>query len=428
MSVQTNYHTNLTIGLVGFGVVGEAIFNVLQNTPSLQATVAKICIKHPNKTRSIAAHYFTTDVNELLDNEAINVIIEVIDDSDAAYQITRTSLQRGKAVITANKKMLAEHLPELIDLQQRHQVPLLYEAASCASIPVIRNLEEYYDNDLLQSVRGIINGSTNFILTQIFENKLTYTNALKLAQERGFAESNPALDVKGRDAANKLCILLTHAYGILASPDELLYHGIEHIHAQDATLAAERGWQIKLVAQAVKLSSGDIAAFVLPQFVETSDLLHNVRNEFNGLTLASSLADAQFFYGKGAGGFPTASAILSDLSALRYNYKYEYKKLLLQKPLKITNELYVRIYVSASNWDNLPIEEFAEIDEWYANNERNYVVGVYAFSKLQRATWWKNADVSLILTANGIAEDYTPRRAPVRQVAFTATYDGALYD
>ncbi|MBL0913388.1 MAG: homoserine dehydrogenase, partial [Bacteroidia bacterium] len=154
---------NVTIGLFGFGCVGLGLYEVLQKTPGLRARVKKIGIKHPEKPRPLAAEYFTTNPGEILDDAEINVVVELIDDADAAFEIVRTALQKGKAVVTANKKMLAEHFSELLELQRIHNVPLLYEAACCASIPIIRNLEEYYDNDLLDSVEGIVNGSTNYI-------------------------------------------------------------------------------------------------------------------------------------------------------------------------------------------------------------------------------------------------------------------------
>ena len=263
----------------------------------------------------------------VLDDEEINVIVELIDDADEAYKIVTTALRKGKHVISANKKLIAEHLQELLELRDQSNVSFLYEAAVCGSVPIIRNLEEYYDNDLLQSVYGIVNGSTNYILSRIATDGLSYHEALLQAQQLGFAESNPHLDVSGRDAVNKLSILLTHAYGVLAKPDQLLYKGIDHLQTADIHYAKEKGYKIKLVAQAVKIGANKIAAFVLPQFVTSENQLYAVSNEFNGVTLESKLADRQFLYGKGAGRFPTSSAVISDLSALRYDYRYEYKKL-----------------------------------------------------------------------------------------------------
>lgn len=400
-----SFQKNLNIGLFGYGVVGSAVYEVLEHTPSLQAQVAKICIKNPDKPRNIGSEFFTTNKMELLENEAINVIVEMTDDASAAIEIVRESLRRGKAVISANKKMVAENLAELVELQLRYSTPLLYESACCASIPVLRNLEEYYDNDLLHGVEGIINGSTNFILSKIFDEKLSYKDALQQAQSLGFAESDPSLDVEGHDALNKLCLLLAHAYGIVVHPSKLLCHGIHRLNSIDSEVAAAQGAQIKLVARAMKQASGEIAAFVLPQFVKPPHLLHTVRNEYNGVVLTSALADEQFFYGKGAGGFPTASAILADLSALRYDYRYEYKKLLLQEPSVLCEDVRLRVYVSFQDWQMLPVDAFEEIHEYYSGKSFHYRKGVVSLKKLMKNGWWRQQGVSLVLMEDGIEKD-----------------------
>ncbi|HXB09314.1 MAG TPA: homoserine dehydrogenase [Puia sp.] len=311
-------HKQLTIGLFGFGVVGEGLYKVLKQTPSLKATIKKVCIKHPGKKREAPAELFTTDRDVILNDPGINVIVEVINESGPAFEIVSRALKSGKSVVSASKKMIAEHLSELLQLQKETGASFLYEAAACASIPVIRNLEEYYDNDLLHSIKAIVNGSTNFILTKMFEENLDFQEALLLAQQLGFAESDPSLDVEGYDAANKWTFLLTHAYGIVVGTEDLVFNGIQHIQAADAEVAREKHYDIKLVAQAKKLANGRVAAFVLPQFIRQDDHLAFVKNEFNGVVIESGFADKQFFYGKGAGSFPTASVVLSDLSALRY--------------------------------------------------------------------------------------------------------------
>src|SRR6478752_2401981 len=363
-------YKKLIIGLFGFGVVGEGLYHVLHQTPSLKAEIRKVCIKHPGKKRNAPDELFTTDKNELLFDKDINVIVEVIDDADAAFDIVHTAFKNGKAVVSASKKMIAEHLPEILALQKETGLPFLCEAAACASIPVIRNLEEYYDNDLLHGIKAIVNGSTNFILTKMFEDKLDYTEALLLAQQLGFAESNPALDVEGYDAVNKWTFLLTHAYGIVEEPQNILFTGIQNIQLTDANVAKEKSYDIKLVAQAQKLKNGKVAAFVLPQFVTHDDHLSFVKNEYNGVVIESGFADKQFFYGKGAGSFPTASAVLSDIAALRYNYRYEYKKLYHHTPHELTNDYYLKVYVSFDDWKYIPREEFEWIEEWHANVER----------------------------------------------------------
>jgi homoserine dehydrogenase len=403
-------HKQLTIGLFGFGVVGEGLYKVLQQTPSLKATIKKVCIKNPNKKRDAPDELFTTDRNELLFDPEINVIVEVINESEPAFEIVSTALKNKKAVVSASKKMIAEHLPALLKLQQETGESFLYEAAACASIPVIRNLEEYYDNDLLHSIKAIVNGSTNFILTKMFEDKLGFQEALLLAQQLGFAESDPKLDVEGFDAVNKWTFLLTHAYGIIEHPKNIVFTGIQNIQLSDALVAKEKNYDIKLVAQAKKLINGKVAAFVLPQFVNHDDHLAFVKNEYNGVVIESGFADKQFFYGKGAGSFPTASAVLSDLSALRYQYKYEYKKLYHHKPHELTNDFYIKTYVSFNDWKYIPKEKFEWIEEWHAHENRKYLIGVIHFKHLIENNWWRENGTSLILAPEPIIEDVEIRK------------------
>lgn len=394
----------LTIGLFGFGVVGKGLYDVLHSTPTLQSYIKKICIKDPRKKRAIDAENFTTDASVLLNDDSINVIVELIDDADAAFEIVKTALQNGKAVVSANKKMIAEHFEELLELQQKHNSALLYEAACCASMPIVRNLEEYYDNDLLKSIRGIINGSTNFILTKILEEQLEFKEALSLAQQLGFAESNPKLDIGGFDAANKLSILLAHSFGVIAKPEEFIFTGIENIIQPDAVVAKEKNYSIKLVANAKKLSNGKLAAFVLPQFVTAKDDLYHVENEFNALTTESTFADKHFFKGKGAGAFPTASAVLSDISALRYNYKYEYKKIHHQTDTQLSNEFYLKIFISTDNISKINKDDLEWIEEWHNGLSRSWLIGVIHANKLFTTDWWKQEGVSLIGCPEAVIE------------------------
>lgn len=403
-------HKQLTIGLFGFGVVGEGLYRVLQQTPSLKATIKRVCIKHPEKKRNAPAELFTTDRDSILNDPEINVIVETINESEPAFQIVSTALKNGKDAVSASKKMIAEHLTQLLQLQEETGRSLLYESAACASIPVIRNLEEYYDNDLLHSIRAIVNGSTNFILTKIFEDKLEFQQALILAQQLGFAEADPALDVEGYDAVNKWTFLLTHAYGIVESPENIVFTGIQNIQLGDAVVAREKHYEIKLVAQAKKLNNGKVAAFVLPQFVRQDDHLAFVKNEYNGVVIESGFADKQFFYGKGAGSFPTASAVLSDISALRYDYHYEYKKLYHHPPHNLTDDFYIKVYLSFDDLKYIPKEKFEGIEEWHAQEKRKYLVGILPFSELKNETWWKENNTSLILAPDPIIEDIEVRK------------------
>lgn len=180
----------LNIGLFGFGNVGHGLYDVLNRIDSKSVTIRHICVRDINKERGVDAK-FTSNPDDIFNDRDINLIVEVIDDAEAAYEIVKRALKMRIPVVSGNKKMLGHHLPELIDLQEQYNTALLYDASACGSIPVIRNLEEYYDNDLLTSVKGILNGSSNFILSKIFNEKMGYKEALKLAQDLDLPRATP---------------------------------------------------------------------------------------------------------------------------------------------------------------------------------------------------------------------------------------------
>jgi len=189
----------LKIGLFGFGCVGQGLYHVLNNSTGFKASLECIVVKDKNKPRPLASELISYNKWDVLDNEDISVVVELIDDAEEAFEIVSEAMRRGKHVVTANKKMLALHLNELYALQNKFKVSLLYEAAACGSIPIIRTLEEYFDNEDLKRVTGIFNGTTNFILTQTINERISYPDALLLSQEKGFAESDPTNDVEGYD-------------------------------------------------------------------------------------------------------------------------------------------------------------------------------------------------------------------------------------
>ncbi|MBE99716.1 homoserine dehydrogenase [Flavobacterium coralii] len=399
---------NLNIGLFGFGCVGYGLYEVLQKTPGLKANISRICVKDKNKPREIDSHHFTYDKHEILNDKSINVVVELIDDADAAFEIVAAALKKGKAVVSANKKMIAEHFDELLQLQKQYNVPLLYEAAACASMPIIRNLEEYYDNDLLESIEGIVNGSTNYILTKTIQENLSYETALKQAQEKGFAESNPLLDVGGFDAKYKLLILLAHAFGHVAKPEEIINIGIDNIGALELKYAREKGLKIKLVAQAYKNPDGKITAFVLPKFVGPENRLYHVDDVFNGVITKTAFADTHFFVGRGAGAHPTASAVLSDISALSYDYKYEYKKIERGEGSDLTHDVYLKVLLRHRHEDNIVLKDhFVTIEESYINNHSAYVTGVISLTNLKQIGELFGG-TSFILVETVTAQHYLP--------------------
>lgn len=386
---------NLKIGLFGFGCVGQGLFNVLQQSKGIQAEIVKICVKDKEKKRNLDSHIFTFEKDDILNNDEVQIIVELIDDPLAAFEIVKTAMQNGKAVVSANKKMIAENLQELKELQEKYHVPFLYEASCCASIPIIRNLEEYYDNDLLTSVLGVFNGSTNYILSKILEEKLSFDQALAEAQEKGYAESDPSLDVEGFDAKYKLCIILAHSFGLIVEPEKIFNLGIQNISPFDVKYAKEKGYKIKLISYCKKVEDS-IHAIVLPAFVERNDNLYNVNLEYNGVSLESSFSEHQFFLGKGAGSHATGSAVLSDISALTYNYKYEYKKNKQNQSLNFSNDFILKVYLSYDKNRSIDRDLFENIEEEYRGNIEGYILGDVNLQKLLESTILNRKDVNVI--------------------------------
>ena len=390
---------NLKLGIFGFGVVGQGLYHVLEETKGIKAEILKICVKNSDKKRSLPMEYFTYDKLDILENPEVDVVLELIDDPEAAFEIVKASLMKGKAVVTANKKMVADHMTELYELQNKYNAPLLYEGACCASIPIIRNLEEYYDNDLLSAVEGIFNGSTNFILTKVFSEMMSFEDALAEAQELGYAETDPSLDVEGYDAKYKLCIILAHAFGLFVDPDDVFNFGIQKISDFDIKIARERGYKIKLAAKSRKIDN-KVLAMVIPQFVSEKSELYKVEREFNGVIVEGAFSEHQFFIGKGAGGYPTGSAVLSDISALTYNYKYEYKKTKQASDLQLSNEFDISIYLRFNNSESIDRSLFTSVLEEYKTLDNQYIIGDISFSKLIKTDWLSDPDVNIILLEN----------------------------
>jgi len=364
----------LTLGLFGFGVVGQGLYDIIK-TKKLNLEIKRFAIKNPEKKRTLPQHLFTTQADDLLNDPEINTIVELIDDAEAAFDIVSTALKNGKHVVSANKKMIANHLEELIDLQHQYGTSLLYEGAVCGSIPIIRNLEEYYDNELLHSVSGIFNGSSNYILSKIFNEHLDYDTALKQAQHLGFAETDPTLDVAGFDAKFKLAIVASHAYGLYVKPEEILNIGIDKLTDYDVRFAREKNFKIKLIPTAKEIGNEKVILYVIPKFVTEKSILYAVENEYNGVVVQAAFADQQFFYGKGAGGHPTGSAVLSDIAALRYDYRYEYKKHLESTQLVRSSNHKITVYLRYNDDTILEKLDFLKVSERYYARAFKYIIG-----------------------------------------------------
>src|SRR4030095_5711874 len=275
---------NISIGLCGFGCVGQGLYDVLNHSQGLKAEIQKICVKDKTKSRKIDKSFFTFDRKDIFRNGHHNLIVELIDDANAAYEIAGEAINKGKNVVTANKKMVADNFESLFRLQIKSGISFLYEGSCAGGIPIIRTLEEYYDNELLCGIKGILNGSSNYILTRMEKDNMSFDKALKLAQLNGFAESDPWLDIAGYDTKYKLCILIAHAFGLILNPHDILNIGIQNISPFDIKYANEKGCRIKLLANSEKLilNGADVyRIYVLPVFIPASSSLSTINYEFN---------------------------------------------------------------------------------------------------------------------------------------------------
>jgi len=379
----------ITIGLFGFGCVGQGLYDVLNHSQGLQANIEKICVKNRDKKRRIDLSYFTYDKQEVLKRDNLDVIVELIDDANEAFNIVSAAMENGVNVVTANKKMLAENFERLYQLQEKNNVALIYEGSAGGSIPIIRNLEEYYDNELLSSFRGILNGTCNYILTRMELESRDYNDILKDAQANGFAESDPWLDVAGYDTLYKTILLTVHSFGLILKPDQVLNLGIQNISFDDIVYAREKGLRIKMIGTGYK--AGDkFRVYAIPQFVSRNDELYNVIYEYNGVEVEGAFSCKQTFVGKGAGSHPTGSAVLSDVSALTYQYRYGYKK--LKKQMNghgrlpngelLDNDFDIKVYIRFREKDELRGLEILTIHEEYRSARTNYIIATVKFRSL----------------------------------------------
>jgi homoserine dehydrogenase len=392
----------INIGLFGFGCVGNGLYDVLSNSPGFKADIKKIVVKNKHKKRSLPPEKFLYHKSEILDDPDINLVVELIDNATDAFEIVKEALQKGKNVVTANKKMIAENFSELVELQQKYGCSLLYEASSCGSIPILRTLEEYYDNELLNSVSGIFNGSSNYILTKIQNENISYETALKQAQELGFAESNPKLDVEGYDAKYKLIIVAGHSFGVFIKPEQVLNLGIQNLQKQDVEYAKQNHKKIRLIAGVYKTDKKHITLFVAPRFVDKNDPLYHVDNEYNAVTVEAAFSDKQLFIGKGAGGHPTGSAVLSDISANAYDYKYEYKKRFQSHQVEYTNDIEPEIYIRYNHKNILDKLEISSVSSFGTN----YILAYISLKELLNKKELINQSGSLVVFTGNFKTPY----------------------
>jgi homoserine dehydrogenase len=317
------------IGIAGFGTVGGGVLSILRrHAGDIEArlgariVVRKVAVRDPGRDRALDLDrdLLTTRMADLVEDPQVAVVVELIGGVDQPFELVKSALERGKHVVTANKALLAARGEEIFRLARKQGVDVYYEAAVCGGVPIIRTLREALASDRISSLHGIVNGTTNFILTAMAEQGEPIEKALAEAQRLGYAEADPTLDVSGGDAAQKLCVLAQLAFGAGLAPKDVLTEGIMGLSPADFRWGRENGWAIKLLAIARRTGAGDqIEARVHPAFIPAGSLLAGVRGAMNAVVLNSEALGPSLLYGQGAGAMPTGSAVVSDIIDLTRN-------------------------------------------------------------------------------------------------------------
>ncbi len=307
----------MKIAIMGFGVVGSGVGELLLTNGDGIAKKAgeKIEVKYILDLRDFKdSPYkcFTKDFNDILNDPEIEVVVEAMGGTNPSYEFTKKLLLAGKHVVSSNKELVAKHGTELLQIAKNKNINYLFEASVGGGIPIIRPLISSLTGNDITGIVGILNGTTNYILTQMIKNGKSFEEALSEAQEKGYAEKDPTADVEGFDTCRKIAILASLAYGKYVNSEEIPTEGITKITAEDAKYAQAMGYSVKLVGQCVKAGNG-VYARVCPAFIDSESPLYNISDVFNGILVQSNSLGDVMFYGKGAGKLPTASAMVSDL-------------------------------------------------------------------------------------------------------------------
>ena len=355
--------SKLVLGMVGFGVVGSSVLKaILANGEIINARAGKQIVlksivvrdkaKAAKKLADMNANVaLSTNIDEILQDSEIDVVIELMGGVEFAYTIAQRALKAKKAFITANKAMLAYHRSDIAPLASG--LPVGFEASVCGGIPIIRVLKDGLSANHILAIRGILNGTSNYILTQMQQFGKNFATALKEAQNLGYAEADPSLDINGGDAGHKLLILASLAYGIHAMPDDILIEGIADITPDDMEFANEFGYVIKLLGIAKK-QDDEVELRVHPSMIKKKSMISKIDGVMNGISVIGDYVGESMYYGAGAGGEATASSVISDIVAiargesaamLGFSRPLEEGKLRLKDKEKIHSRYYIRLYV-----------------------------------------------------------------------------------
>ncbi|AEH50488.1 homoserine dehydrogenase [Pseudothermotoga thermarum] len=322
----------IKVGILGLGTVGSGVVELLEKDRSIitkklgkEIVVEKILVRNPSKQRpDYAKGKIVFNADEILNDPEIKVVVELIGGEEPAKTYIEKALKKGKHVITANKEVVSKYGKELLEIAKQQNVAFLFEASVAGGIPIIRPMKRCLAANRIIKIQGILNGTTNYILTQMQENKKTFQEALFEAQKLGYAESNPSADVKGFDAARKISILSSIAFNTWITPDKVYTEGIEKIGIEDIKYAAELGYVIKLIASARKVSDNDIEIMVCPTMINQNHPLSSVRGVYNAVLVEGDAVGEVMFFGQGAGKMATASAVVADIMEAASGKNCEY--------------------------------------------------------------------------------------------------------
>ena len=309
----------IKVGLLGFGTVGSGTFTVLRrNQEEIKRRagrgieITRIAVRTPSKVQGAAGIYVTTDFNAVVDDPSIDIVAEMIGGTGVARELVLRAIANGKHVVTANKALLAVHGSEIFEAASKKGVMVAFEAAVAGGIPIIKALREGLTANRIQYIAGIINGTTNYILSEMRDRGLDFATALKAAQELGYAEADPTFDIEGVDAAHKVTIMSAIAFGVPVQFDRAYVEGISKLDAIDIRYAEDLGYRIKLLGIARRTEKG-IELRTHPTLIPEKRLLANVEGAMNAVVVHGDAVGTTLYYGKGAGAEPTASAVVADL-------------------------------------------------------------------------------------------------------------------
>lgn len=309
----------IKVALLGHGVVGSGVAEILEEkSESLKAKAGQslYCAKILDLREFPDTPYadrFTKNFEDILMDPSIQIVIEAMGGLHPAYDFVKSALEQGKSVVTSNKELVAEKGAELLALAKEKNVNFFFEASVGGGIPIIRPMHLCLAANQIDEIYGILNGTTNFILTQMIQEQMSFADALAMAQKLGYAEKDPTADVEGIDACRKICILASLAFGKQVYPKEVYAEGISKITLQDVDYAKSAGYAVKLIGQAKRKESGKVEVMVSPAWVPFDNQLAGVKDVFNGVLIKGDATGDVMFYGKGAGKLPTASAVVADI-------------------------------------------------------------------------------------------------------------------